>query len=96
MKYQWNKITQLAHIEMSEQEKETVFPQIQNIVNYFHHVSKISTDGIEPLVSPMEESLAFREDSSYSKENPHQLIDQAPSLDGQYIKVPSVVDTDPS
>ncbi len=96
MKEQWNKMIQLAHIKMSEQEKKTIFPQIQNIIKYFHHISKLSTDKVEPLISPMEEPLVFREDSAYSKENPNELTKQAPSLEGQYIKVPSVVNNDPS
>ena len=96
MKDQWNKMIQLAHIEMSEEEKEIIFPQIQNIINYFHHISKLSTKGVEALISPMEEPITFQEDPSYSKEKPVELIQQSPSLEGQYIKVPPVVNADPS
>ena len=91
MKDQLDKIAELSHIEISEKEKEVIFSQVQNILKYFHHLAELDTTAINPLISPMEEPLVFREDGSYPIEDSDQLIKQAPSTDGKYIKVPSVV-----
>ena len=91
MKDQLNKMAELSHIEISTKEKEVIFPQVQDVIKYFHHIAKLPTEKVEPLISPMEEPLVFRKDESYPNIKSDQLINQAPSTDGKYIKVPSVV-----
>ncbi len=74
---------------MTQEEQELLIPQVQKIIGFFQHISSIPTDKVEPLITPVEENLPFRADDS--KTDFQNLLDQAPSLEGSYVKVPLVV-----
>lgn len=87
----WTRITELARLKMKKEEEEIIFPQVQSIVAFFDHISQVSTENIEPLISPIEDPLPFRMDEVC--EAP-KLLNQAPALEGQFVKVPLVVKPD--
>ncbi len=87
----WSRITKLAHLKMKKEEEEIIFPQVQNIVKFFDHISQVSTENVEPLISPMEDPLPLRIDEVCRTS---ELLDQAPSLEGKFVKVPLVVHTE--
>ena len=87
----WTRITKLAHLKIKKEEEEIIFPQVQNIVAFFDHISQVSTENVEPLISPIEDPLPFRVDEVCEGS---KLLDQAPSLEGPFVKVPLVVQTD--
>ena len=93
---QWDTITQLAGLQLSPEEKEKLYHQVQNIIDLFNHISKIPTDSIEPLIHPHPEPMVFREDlpAASSPEENQNLLNQAPSLRGHFVKVPLVVDSE--
>jgi len=76
---------------MKKEEEEIIFPQVQNIVAFFDHISQVPTESVEPLISPMEDPLPFRADEVCGRS---KLLDQAPSIEGPFVKVPLVVQTD--
>ena len=87
----WTRITKLAHLKMKKEEEEIIFPQVQNIVTFFDHISQVPTENVEPLISPMEDSLPLRVDKVCEK---FKLLDQVPSFEAPFVKVPLVVQTD--
>lgn len=87
----WSRITKLAHLKMTKEEEEIIFPQVQNIVTFFDHISQVSTENVEPLISPIENPLPFRMDEVCETS---EILDQTPSLKGRFVKVPLVVQTD--
>ena len=87
----WTRITRLARLKMTKKEEDIIFPQVQNLVVFFDHISQVDTEGVEPLISPVEEPLAFRVDEVCEK---FELLNQLSSLDGPFVKVPLVVQTD--
>lgn len=103
----WKKITELAHLNISKEEKELIFPQIENMILHFKRVEQIPTDSITPLVSPAEEPLFLREDkvemdcqnsnplvkNANNNDKKKFLLDQAVSLEGSFVKVPQVIDS---
>ena len=87
----WTRITKLARLKMKKEEEDIIFPQVQNIAAFFDHISQVPTKDVEPLVSPMEDPLSFRGDEVGET---FELLDQAPSREGSFVKVPVVVQTD--
>ncbi len=87
----WSRITKLAHLKITREEEENIFPQVQNIVKFFDHISQIPTKGVEPLVSPAEDPMPFRADEMCKTPD---LLDSSPSKEGKFVKVPLVVQTD--
>ena len=92
----WDQITQLAHLKMNKEEEALLFPQVQNIIDFFNHISQVSTEGVEPLTTPIDEPLALRTDHTEKEKNDinQDLLNQAPSLSENFVKVPLVVDSD--
>lgn len=86
----WTRITGLARLKMTKEEEDIIFPQVQNLVVFFDHISQVDTKEVEPLISPIEESLTFREDEVCEK---FELLDQAPAREDAFVKVPLVVQT---
>lgn len=87
----WTRITKLGRLKMKKEEEDIIFPQVQNMVAFFNHISQVPTEDVEPLISPMEDPLPFRGDEI---SEPFELLSQAPSLEGSFVKVPLVVKTD--
>ena len=91
----WEKTAQLALLELSEREKTLIFPQVQNIVDFFHHISKVQTKNTEPLITPLDEPLLLRQDAEPQESPPStQLLDQAPAKNAQMIQTPLIIDSD--
>lgn len=89
------KISHLARLKLSEQELERFTDQIEVVFEYFNRISHIGTEGIEPLVYPldgMESVSSLREDKDLETQNKEELLDLAPELLGNEYKVPPVVE----
>ena len=85
----WDKIPRLARLKLTQEDQNLLIPQVEKIVDFFHNISDLPTDNIEPLVSPIESALPLREDNV--QETGSHLLKQAPSQEGQYVKAPLVV-----
>lgn len=83
----WNKTAQLARLKMTPEEQNVLIPQVQKIIDFFHHIAAVPTDKIEPLTTPLEIDLPVRKD--HPEESKKDLIQQAPSLEDPYVKAPS-------
>lgn len=89
----WKKITKLAHLKLTKDEEDLIFPQIQSVIEYFNVISKVPTDSIEPLISPIEEEIRLRPDEVLEATEPSELLRQSCNLEESFVKVPLVVDS---
>ena len=89
------KTAYLAKLALSEEEKEQFTDQLKSVLEYFHKISSINTEKVEPLVYPLEgieNKEHTRRDLVKDFENTEKLLQLAPDrLDREY-KVPLVVE----
>lgn len=85
------KVAKLARLELTELEKEKFSEQLGRALNYFEQISKISTTGVEPLVTPNETENFWRQDKIESSQSVEELVANAPERSGNLFKVPPVV-----
>lgn len=85
------KIAQLARLKISEQEEPLYQRQMTAILKYFEEVASINTQGIEPLVTPADIELVFREDKQILEFTVEEVMKNAPDHVGNLFKVPPVV-----
>ena len=85
------KVAKLARLELNQEEESKFEPQLNAIFKYFEELSKVNTEGVEPLVTPSEIELVFREDEKVLTQSPEEALQNAPEKMGHLFKVPPVV-----
>ena len=89
------KIAQLAHLEMSADERHTFAPQIAEIVAYVEQLNEIDTSGVEPALGGLtpegEQTESSRPDEVQPSLGQEVALDQAPDSAHGYFRVPKVL-----
>ena len=84
-------IAKLARLQVSESEAQEFSTQLSKALGYFEQISKVSTQGVEPLVTPTEIESFWREDGVKKTLSADELVANAPDKVGNLFKVPPVV-----
>ena len=84
-------IAKLARLEISDAEAVEYSEQLGKALGHFEQISKINTQGIEPLITPTEIEEFWREDAAKQEFTAEEMTSNAPSKAGNLFKVPPVV-----
>lgn len=84
-------IAKLSRIEMDDSHVEKYSKDLSNILDYFAQISKIDTLGVEPMTTPVEYEIRWREDHVVKEYSPEEMLKNAPEKSGNLFKVPPVV-----
>ena len=89
------KIAQLAHLEITDEERRAFTPQIAEIVAYVEQLNELDTSSIEPstggLTPEGERTDALREDVAQPSLGQKLALDQAPDAASGHFRVPKVL-----
>jgi aspartyl-tRNA(Asn)/glutamyl-tRNA(Gln) amidotransferase subunit C len=89
------KIAQLAHLEITDDECHMFAPQIAEIVIYVEQLNEIDTSGIEPalggLTTEGEQTASSRPDEVQPSLGQKLALDQAPDAASGHFRVPKVL-----
>jgi aspartyl-tRNA(Asn)/glutamyl-tRNA(Gln) amidotransferase subunit C len=89
------KIAQLAHLEITDEERRAFTPQIAEIVSYVEQLSEVDTSSIEPSIGGLtpegERTHATREDAVQPSLGQQLALDQAPDPAHGHFRVPKVL-----
>jgi len=89
------KVAQLAHLELAEEELKTFAPQIAEIVSYVEQLNEIDTSNIEPAIGGLTPEGA-KTDSARNDEIEGSLgqkvaLAEAPDPASRHFRVPKVL-----
>lgn len=89
------KVAQLAHLELAEEELQTFGPQLTEIVNYVEQLNEIDTTNVEPALGGLTPEGA-RTDSARDDEIAGSLgqkiaLAEAPDPAAGHFRVPKVL-----
>jgi aspartyl-tRNA(Asn)/glutamyl-tRNA(Gln) amidotransferase subunit C len=89
------KIAQLAHLEITDDERQMFAPQMAEIVTYVEQLKEIDTAAVEPALGGLTPE-GERTESSRADEMQHSLgqqvaLDQAPDPAAGHFRVPKVL-----
>ena len=89
------KVAQLAHLELAEEELKTFGPQIAGIVNYIEQLNEIDTSNVEPAIGGLTPEGA-QTDSARNDEIEGSLgqkvaLAEAPDPAAGHFRVPKVL-----
>src|ERR1044072_2720177 len=89
------KVAQLAHLELAEEELKTFGPQISEIVSYVEQLNEIDTSNVEPALGGLtpagEATSADRAGEVQPSLGQKIALDQAPDAAAGHFRVPKVL-----
>lgn len=85
------RVALLARLSLTPEETKKLAVQLSSVLGHFEHVSKVKTDGIEPLMTPTDMKSVLREDKTTNWESAEVAMANAPEAVGNLFKVPPVV-----
>jgi len=89
------KVAQLAHLELGEQELKTFGPQITEIVNYVEQLNELDTANVEPAIGGLTpegaKTNSSREDEIAGSLGQKVALAEAPDPASGHFRVPKVL-----
>jgi len=84
------KVADLARLEISEAELDTLARQLSAIVDYINQLQQVNTDGVEPLAHALDLHDVFRDDVPGQSLSTDEALANAPARKDNYYRVPPV------
>ena len=84
-------VADLARLEMSPEEVESMTRQLDGILNYVAKLNELDTEGIEPTTHAISIVNAFRDDEARPSLDREDTLSNAPQQDGEAFVVPKVI-----
>ncbi len=85
------KVAHLARLAISDDEEKTYKAQMSTIFKHFEEIASVDTKNVEPLITPTDMKLVFREDKREVVLTVEEAMKNAPEKSGNLFKVPPVV-----
>lgn len=86
------RIARLAQMELTEEEKAALEKDLTAVIGYMDVLSKINTDGIEPMEHVLGLSNVLRADEPVPSYDRDRLLGCAPKTEDGYYDVPLAVE----
>ena len=84
-------IALLAHIEISDEEKELFTEQFNGILDYFKKIDEIDTEGVEPTYHVLDLINVSRKDEVEPSLSTEEALKNAPKTEKKFLKAPRIV-----
>jgi len=88
---QVQQVAELARLEISHEEALEYATQLSQAIAHFDQISKIDTQGVEPLATPTEIEIYWRKDEARKEYSAEEMLANAPQKTGNLFTVPPVV-----
>ncbi len=84
-------ISWLASIKIEDEEKDEFVEQFNSILEYFHQLDEVDTEGVEPTYRVVDLSNVFRDDVACKSLSQEEALRNAPRRENGYFKSPRIV-----
>ncbi|WP_353259670.1 Asp-tRNA(Asn)/Glu-tRNA(Gln) amidotransferase subunit GatC [Prochlorothrix hollandica] len=91
---QVQKVAHLARLALTATEEEQFTPQINSILDYFEQLSELDTENVPPTTRAIDVSNVVRADTQATYAHREQILDCAPDRDGEFFRVPKILNDD--
>ncbi|WP_343347760.1 Asp-tRNA(Asn)/Glu-tRNA(Gln) amidotransferase subunit GatC [Sphingomicrobium sp. XHP0239] len=85
-------IANLARIQLSDSEAETLLPELNNILDWVEQLGEVDTDGVEPLATVVDMQMRLREDGVTDGNIRDKVLANAPEPQHGFFGVPKVIE----
>ncbi|HEY1167185.1 MAG TPA: Asp-tRNA(Asn)/Glu-tRNA(Gln) amidotransferase subunit GatC [Chitinophaga sp.] len=84
-------LADLARLDFSEAEKAGIQQDLQRMITFVEKLNELDTTDVKPLLFLTENYNVFREDKVIPSVTREEALQNAPSANDQYFKVPKVI-----
>jgi aspartyl-tRNA(Asn)/glutamyl-tRNA(Gln) amidotransferase subunit C len=84
-------VAALAKLSFTEEEKQKLTAQLNEILQYMEQLNKLDTENVEPLSHVIELTNVFRPDELGPTLSQEETLRNAPASTGKFFKVPKVI-----
>ncbi len=84
-------IAKLSRLEFSENEKEKLVHNMNDILKHIEKLNELDTTNVEPLSHVIELQNVMREDETKQSLPVEEALKNAPSKEESFFKVPKVI-----
>ena len=92
MKLDVGYISELARLELTEDEKSLFQAQLDNIVGYMDKINSVNVDGVEPMMHGMTLVNVMREDEIQPSMEREEALANAPKRVADEFLLPKIVE----
>lgn len=85
------KVAELARLKLTDDEIKAIAGQLKAVLENFEQIAAVNTKDVEPLVTPTDLKVHFREDAVVVQPDLDAFLANAPARSGRLFKVPPVV-----
>jgi len=87
-----NHISKLALLDLSDEEKEKLSKELNDILNYFKKLDDLDTSDVEPTTHPIDGlKNVFREDIPWKSLSNEEALKNAKNKKDGYFKAPRIL-----
>ncbi len=91
---QVQKVALLARLQLTPEEEEKFTVQLSGILDYFEQLNELDVNDVPPTTRAIDVSNITRQDAMQPYPNREAILDSAPDRDGDFFKVPKIINTD--
>jgi len=85
-------VAKLARIRVDGARTEALADELSKILDWVEQLSKVDTDGVEPMTSAVEHALHWRRDEVTEGGEPKKVLANAPAEEFGFFAVPKVIE----
>ena len=90
-KEQVHKVAHLARLQLTPEEEEQFTVQLGDILQYFEQLNELETENVKPTTRAINLSNVTRTDELEPFPNREDILKCAPESDGEFFKVPKIL-----
>jgi len=90
---QVRKVALLARLDLTPAEEEKFASQLSGILDYFEQLSELDVTDVPPTTRAIDVSNVTRPDQLEPYRDREEILESAPDRDGEFFKVPKIVNT---
>lgn len=87
-------VAKLSRLALTEQELQTLTPQLESILAYVAKLGELDVANVEPMAHAIDLHNVLRDDVVEESLPLDQVLRNAPDSDGPFFKVPKVIGGD--
>ncbi|MEM7555948.1 MAG: Asp-tRNA(Asn)/Glu-tRNA(Gln) amidotransferase subunit GatC [Cyanobacteria bacterium P01_A01_bin.84] len=88
---QVKKVSNLARLELSQEEEEKFTTQLGSILDYFEQLNELDVKDVEPTTRAIDMVNVTREDNLQPYAHRDAILESAPEQEGEYFRVPKIM-----
>ena len=86
------RVANLARLDLSQEQKEKLGTQMENILGFVEQLKEVNTDNVEPLASVVDASITLRKDEVTDGQQKDAILANSPEENEDFFVVTKIVE----